>query len=105
MPPKERFALIRSQIDAELARRKERDQSWENVVDVCSMPCHSRPYLTASHLEPIPSATRPIHESIVQVHFIHPVVVRFLYRLGRSFSFTRAACVSCASRTRRPYAR
>lgn len=36
MPPKERFALIRSQIEMELARRKERDQSWDNVIDVCS---------------------------------------------------------------------
>lgn len=34
MPPKERFALIKSQIDQDIAKRKERDASWDNVIDV-----------------------------------------------------------------------
>ena len=34
MPPKERIALIRAQVEQELAKRKERDQSWDNVIDV-----------------------------------------------------------------------
>ncbi|GJE91699.1 enhancer of polycomb-like domain-containing protein [Phanerochaete sordida] len=33
MPPKERLALIRADVEQDLAKRKERDQSWDNVVD------------------------------------------------------------------------
>ena len=34
MPPKERCALIRTQVEQEVAKRKERDQAWDNVIDV-----------------------------------------------------------------------
>lgn len=38
MPPKERFALIKAQVEEEVKRTKKRDENWENVIDVGCSP-------------------------------------------------------------------
>ncbi|EKM52072.1 uncharacterized protein PHACADRAFT_212666 [Phanerochaete carnosa HHB-10118-sp] len=60
MPPKERLALIRAQVEQELAKRKERDQSWDNVVD---NPYQAPPVPYPSRLFKFITATRSSSKS------------------------------------------
>ena len=41
MPPKERYALIKAQVEEEVKRTKKRDENWENVIDVSYSPIMS----------------------------------------------------------------
>lgn len=75
MPPKERCALIRAQVEQDLARRK--DQSWDSVIDVCLVFLR-RPILSdcLPLSEPISSPAGALHKSIVQVYLIFPAITR-----------------------------
>jgi hypothetical protein len=65
--PKERRAVIQSQIERELQRLKEKDSQWDDLIDVGAV-VHCLKHLLTCFSEPLSKPTRPVLFAHVQTH-------------------------------------
>jgi len=75
--PKERQAQIQHQVEQDLAKRKEKDQKWEDYVDVRTLiaVCTAVAYIGLLSTEPVPASSSALCVQAVQVLCVESIVV------------------------------
>ena len=66
--PKERLSLINAAMERDLARRKERDHGYEDVVEVCFTCNNTSSGVNLSNAEPLPTAYTTVPSALLETH-------------------------------------
>lgn len=66
--PKERLSLINAAMERDLARRKERDHGYEDVVEVCFTCNNTSSGVNLFNAEPLPAAYTTVPSALLEIH-------------------------------------
>lgn len=99
--PKERLNLINAAMEHDLARRKERDHGYEDVVEVCFTCNNTSLGVDLFNAEPLPTPYVTVPSTPLETNFSEFRIIRWCGRQGQEARTPLLSSVSTLSSWRR----